>query len=262
MIPVRSIDSALELWALDLRAAGMRPRTIAIRRGIIRAIHRYAEAGEVGGVTDEQLRAYIGRDGLAVATRRQYATSWRAWCRFSGQECTVVIPRVRPGLPRPARGPQLAAAQLAAPAPVSAWIALGRWAGLRASEVAGVRGEDVDLDAGVLYVEEAKGGQRAAVPLHPRLASLLEPYVEASGGGPLWQATALAVSVRAGKVLRDHGAAERFHQLRHYYGTEIYRASRDLLRAQRALRHRSPATTTIYAQLADDELAAVVAMVP
>jgi integrase/recombinase XerD len=127
--------------------------------------------------------------------------------------------------------------------------------------VAGLRGEDVDAAGGVLYVD-GKGGQRAAVPLHPRLGAALAPWVEASSGGRLWPASPHTVSRRAGRILREHGAADRFHQLRHFYGTAVYQATGDLYRAQRALRHASPATTQVYAQLADDALRAAVAAVP
>lgn len=263
-LPVGSTDRALvdvlAAWSVELRAAGRRPRTVQIRTGVVRAIYRTAGAVLVDELDDDAVLDYLARE-LAPASRRQYVTTWRAWCRYVGRPCELVTPRVPRGLPRPARGPQLAAAQLAAAGHVGAWIACGRWAGLRAGEVARLRGDDVDLAGGVLYVD-GKGGQRGVLPLHPRLGDVLAPWVAAAGAGPLWDVTAKHVSAAAGAVLRAHGAAERFHQLRHYYGTEVYRSSGDVLRAQRALRHASPTTTTIYAQLVDDDLAAAIGSVP
>lgn len=255
-----SVAGALRAWASDLRARGLRPRTVQVRTTVVRAMYRDRGHELVDELDEQGVRLWLDRE-LAPATRRQYVTSWRAWCAWRGVPCDLVVPRVPRGLPRPARGAQLAAAQLAAPARVAAWIALGRWAGLRAGEVSRVQGRDVDLVAGVLTVQ-GKGGQLGALPLHPRLAVVLAPFVERSGGGPLWDASPALVSGLAGSLLREHGAAERFHQLRHYYGTAVYRASGDILRAQRALRHASPTTTTIYAQLGDDELAAAVGAVP
>lgn len=255
------VAAELARWTLQLGAAAMSPRTVQVRTSVVRAMYRDAGALEVDALDDDAVRAWIARPGLAAATRRQYVTSWRAWCRHVGRPCELVTPRVPRGLPRPARGAQLAAAQLAAPSPVDAWIACGRWAGLRAGEVARLSGADVDLEAGALFVH-GKGGQLGVLPLHERLAEVLRPHVEASNGGRLWVVGPGWVSTAAGRVLRAHGAAERFHQLRHYYGTAVYRASGDVMRAQRALRHASPATTTVYAQLADDELAAVIGLVP
>lgn len=45
-----------------------------------------------------------------------------------------------------------------------------------------------------------------------------------------------------------------FHALRHTAVTNVYRASRDLVLAQRFARHVSPLTTTVYAHPSDQEL--------
>jgi integrase len=257
----RPVALELERWADRLRAAGRARETVAVRVRVVRALYRDLGALEVGAVDEAGAERWIGRAGLSAATRRQYAVTWRQWCQWIGTPTDLPIPRAPRGVPRPARLAPLTSAQLAAPPLEAAWIACGRWAGLRASEVAGLRGEDVDAAGGVLYVD-GKGGQRAAVPLHPRLGAALAPWVEASSGGRLWPASPHTVSRRAGRILREHGAADRFHQLRHFYGTAVYQATGDLYRAQRALRHASPATTQVYAQLADDALRAAVAAVP
>jgi site-specific recombinase XerC len=46
-----------------------------------------------------------------------------------------------------------------------------------------------------------------------------------------------------------------FHALRHTAVTNVYRASRDLVLAQRFARHASPLTTTVYTHPSDDEMA-------
>lgn len=256
-----SVGLAVASWVDALQAAGMRPATVELRTGTIRALYKHAGALHVDHVELVDVRAFIGRPSLAPASRRVYAASWRAWATFTGLPTIERLPRAPMGVPRPARVSGVDAAQLAAPPMVAAWIACGRWAGLRASETANLRAEDVDAVAGVLYVD-GKGGQRAAVPLHPKLAAVLEPFVEdCAGRGRLWDAVPHKVSLMAGAYLREHGAADRFHQLRHYYGTAVYRQTGDLLRTQRALRHASPMTTTIYAQLGDAALAEAIASI-
>ena len=257
----RPVGIELAAWADRLRAAGMRPKTVELRTGVVRAAYRDSGVRLVGELSPELAAAWIGRPGLSANTRRVYAVSWRQWARHVGLPADLVIPRAPRGLPRPALAAGVAAAQLGADPLVAAWIACGRWAGLRAAEVAGLRGEDVDASSGTLFIL-GKGGQLAAIPLDPRLAAVLAPYVSASGGGALWDAGPTAVSARAGAVLRAHGAADRFHQLRHFYGTAVYRGTGDLLRAQRALRHASPATTIVYAQLGDEALREAIALVP
>jgi site-specific recombinase XerC len=45
-----------------------------------------------------------------------------------------------------------------------------------------------------------------------------------------------------------------FHALRHTAITNVYRASRDLLLAQRFARHASPLTTVVYTHASDEDL--------
>lgn len=253
------VSEAVPEWDAWCRQRGHRPKTREVRCCVVRAVYKRAGLELVDELTDQHAAEYLGRE-LSPASRRTYAVSLRAWQAWTGLDLDVAVPHVPRGLPRPARLAGINAAMLAAPQPVRCWIALGRYAGLRAGEVALLRGDDVDLVAGVMRIE-GKGGQLGTMAISPQLARELAPHVEASDGGRLWEVKSCQVSARAGRLLREHHAAGRFHELRHYFGTSIYQSTGDILRAQRALRHASPTTTTIYALLADEQLAAAVAMV-
>jgi site-specific recombinase XerC len=51
----------------------------------------------------------------------------------------------------------------------------------------------------------------------------------------------------------------RPHDLRHSFAIRIYRKTRELLLVQQALRHRSIASTTVYARVDEDDLREVLA---
>ncbi len=88
----------------------------------------------------------------------------------------------------------------------------------------------------------------------------LNPYVEAAlrgyglrrsgyiftsdGTRPL---VAESVSNTIGRHLRALGIDSTPHQLRHYFGSAIYRRTRDLRLTQELLGHAFPSTTAIYA---------------
>jgi integrase len=59
--------------------------------------------------------------------------------------------------------------------------------------------------------------------------------------------TACRVSGLCNVYLRSVGAGATLHQLRHFFATSLYRASKDIRLTQEALGHASPATTAIYA---------------
>lgn len=76
------------------------------------------------------------------------------------------------------------------------------------------------------------------------------------------QGTALPasqVSKMIGRHMHHCGVAASAHKLRHSFGTEVYRQSRDLRMTQQLLGHSSPGTTAGYVAWAQDEAAGVVA---
>jgi site-specific recombinase XerD len=61
--------------------------------------------------------------------------------------------------------------------------------------------------------------------------------------GPL---TANRVSQVVNGYLHGIGIVDTAHTIRHWYGTNIYRITRDLRLVQEMMGHESPATTAIY----------------
>jgi len=60
------------------------------------------------------------------------------------------------------------------------------------------------------------------------------------------------------EMRRVLGEYVEFHQVRHTFGTRIYRATGDIYLTSRLMRHASVATTQIYAEIADERPRAAV----
>ncbi|MFR9758230.1 tyrosine-type recombinase/integrase [Streptomyces sp. TR06-5] len=88
--------------------------------------------------------------------------------------------------------------------------------------------------------------------------------LDLTGAGALWEGVRPErVSRTVARLASGLGIRMRYHQLRHRFGTAVYRASgRDLLLTQRLMRHASPATTAGYAAVADEEVHVVVCALP
>ena len=169
------------------------------------------------------------------------------------------VPRLRKGIPRPIPEAELMRALGYATPRVRPWLVLAAWAGFRAREIAFLK-RDCVLEGAqppVLLVaaDAAKGRRERLVPMSAfvfaelRAAGLPSSgYVFRRHDGRRGPNAPWLISHLANRALRESGTAATLHQLRHRYGTQLYRASaHDLRLTQDMLGHASPATTSIYA---------------
>lgn len=261
-------DDGLTAWAQWMRAFGRTERTIITRVSQVARMCRVTGLNDPTDVCATHIIAWLAQCSNPW-TRYTYASSVWAWCTWlveTGRRVenpTVKLPKPRSprGVPRPVRWSVIDQV-LANPPSVRAYVyvALAAYAGLRVHEIAKVRGEDADVESGWLFVE-GKGGVLAAVPMHPVIANLAVGMPAAGWWFPGVDAGhvhAHNVSLTVSKALHRHGSDGTAHRLRHSFGTEVLRSSRDLRVTQELLRHQSPATTAVYTQVSDvDKVTAV-----
>jgi integrase/recombinase XerC len=223
------------------------------------------------------------RAGLTVSDRAviRYVSHLRVfygWAvgydlRADNPASRIPVPRSGRLLPRPVSHGQLTAAVTAAEYPVRLWLILAAWAGLRAKEIALLRRENI-LDTApepVLLVaaDATKGHSERVVPLKAFVvaelaAAPLPPWGFAfpRADGRPGPNRPSRISQRCGDFLRREGLAVSLHQFRHWFGTEAWRASRDLRLVQELLGHQSPVTTAGYTLYSSAAAAAAVAALP
>jgi len=143
--------------------------------------------------------------------------------------------------------------------------------GLRRSEVARLKVNDIDSQRMVIHVRQGKGRKDRDVPLSPKLLETLREYwrwkrpstylfpsgiTNRDKGGPitgkaLWHACHNAIH-RAG-IRKKVGP----HTLRHSYATHLLEAGADLRTIQLLLGHADIKHTTVYLHLSQRHLHAV-----
>lgn len=271
--PVRVQPTApgglLDLWAYYQTAGGNSPETIRARSTFVRSLA--AAAGKPPEVLDAvDLVGYLNRD-LAPWSRRTYYLHARAWFRWLVQEgyredeptAKLPAPRSPRTLPRPMSDDVLRRAITSAGPRTAAYLTLAAFAGLRACEIAQVRGDDFDDR---MLTVRGKGGTLAMVPVHHRVAALREQHdprgfwFPGKDGGHV---LSRSVSVTVATHLHKQALPTTLHKARHWYGTEVLRASGGNLRvAQLCLRHASPSSTAAYTLILDDERVAAVDALP
>lgn len=136
--------------------------------------------------------------------------------------------------------------------------------GLRLSSAVGLDVEDVDLEEGVLAVH-TKRDRRERIFMAKAVQKELGRFIGARTAGPLF------TNQSGGRITSRH-AQRRFgvwreraglpgavspHALRHTFATGLYRRTGDVALVQRALGHRSIASTLVYARASDEQMSRV-----
>lgn len=129
------------------------------------------------------------------------------------------------------------------------------WTGIRLGAAHALSVDDVDLDAAVIRIR-GKGGVKATLPISKRVVELLAEWMAEEG---------TVFPARSGAALSPRQAQARLagwcrragirrvspHALRHSFAQRLLRQTGDISVVQRALTHRSIASTVVYAR-ADD----------
>lgn len=255
---METTEQLISEWETWQRAQSHSAATIRERARLVRRLTEHAVTpGEC--VTVRQVAAWLAATPTAPARATYHATikAWFAWLqtmevRADNPTAKIPAPRARRGEPRPIPSiylPRLLDGDRMY-SRTRSMIALAALAGLRVHEIAKMHGQDVDLEARLLFVE-GKGGTRARIPMHEILVTIAEgmprdDYWFPARRGREGHVHGRSVSTLIGQAMRRNGVPCTAHQLRHWFGTTLVENGANLRTAQTLLRHASIATTQIY----------------
>ena len=241
-------------WQRALAERGLGARTVARQLSAVRGFLKFlVREGE------------IDADPSALAARPR---SGRKLPRpLSAEETLRLIDAPDPEKPRGLRD--------------RAMLSLAYSAGLRVSEIVGLRLGDLDMERGVVAAF-GKGKKRRLVPLGEVALAHLEAYlaVRSQEGAarrrkraPAATSAGAAVFLstrgrqmsrqRFWKIVKQHAASAGLsaavhpHQLRHSFATHLLTGGADLRSVQSMLGHSSVVTTEIYTHVSGDQMRAV-----
>lgn len=257
----------------------LRPSTVAQRRRALRRFERYLGDAPILAATPADLIGFLDRPLTPEgrATELSHLTGFYRWAlqeEFLEVDPTIRLARPHLGRrrPRPMPDEDAARALREAPPRVRPWLYLAAYAGLRACEISGLRASDLlwTADPPLLLIEQSKGGDQASMPMSVILIEALRGcalpttgwlFPRRDGGpGPT---PPHMVSRYTNEYLHGLGITHTLHTLRHWFGTNTYRASkRDLRQTQELMRHRTPVSTAIYTFVDPGEAARIVDLLP
>lgn len=263
------IVGAYRAW---LESWGAATKTIKARTGVAAMLLRTYGAE---GLTSDNLQEWMARkkpNGMELSawSRATYYTHVRdfcAWLNAAGYlrhdpSSSLKQPRKPHSLPRPLTDVDVDRVMTAATGRTWDWLLIALLSGLRAHEIAKVRGEDVSPEG--IYVE-GKGGTKANIPIHPDLWQMALRYPRAGWWFPNSKGSHVSghlVTVEVSKLFDSLGLAGSVHRMRHTYGTRLLRGGTDIRTVQRLMRHASLQTTAGYLAVVDNQATAAIAQLP
>jgi len=248
-------------WQLAARLA---PATGKRRASTVDNFARESGVNPVTATSAELMRWFARRDDLSRSTSAlyfEYLNAWFTWLirmeyRMDNPLLKLQKPSKSIGEPRPVTDEHLV--RLLATRVHSrtrVMMMLAALAGMRVSEIARVKGEDIDLGRAQIWVV-GKGGKRtpatsAADHRGPHHAAhrLVVP-LEYEREGQCVRSSSVSTIIAG--VMHRAGVPGTPHALRHWFGSTLLSGGADLRTVQECLRHSSVATTQIYTKVTDD----------
>lgn len=255
-----------DAFAASLRASGKAHKTIDVYQ---RTVRSYCENLCPINTKPADIESWLLDLGVGPNTIGQYLIRLRQfhkWLIREGHRLDNPVdlidpPKVAPKKPRPLPEQYLHSMWELADKQERAWIVLGLYCGLRASEAVSVCVEDI-VDGPSLRIV-GKGGRVRVVPMRPEVLEALR-HLWPGTGRFFPRANEKTASVRIGKLLRKVGCPPlySYHSLRHSFGSATYKASRDIRLVQELMGHASLTTTQGYVAFDDEQARWVVGRLP
>ncbi|BCW99834.1 MAG: tyrosine recombinase XerD [Armatimonadota bacterium] len=273
-----TVSEAVSDFLRHCRARGLSRSTVTLNEGVLSRLVEQAGELRLEQLSQKHLQSFLLQvsKGRKPSTVQRYYNALQA---FGKHLRSLGHPDPAEGLPRP-KAPRPVIEPLAQQE-VEAMVAscpdtpLGRRdrlvllllvdCGLRASELAALRLDDVDTSECVLLVRCGKGGKPRRVPFGQTVAEALEDWLAVRGNV---EAPQLIVNCygqgvdryRIGHIVRQ--AAERAgirrrvgpHRLRHTCAVSYLRAGGDVFTLQRILGHADLTMTRRYTEVADTDV--------
>ncbi len=238
----------------------------------------------IDGTLVDTFVVQLGRDGLGARSAARHLSAARGFLRFLVRERQleadpsklVERPRIGRRLPKVLSFEEIERI-LDAPEDHGfrglrdrAMIQVMYAAGLRVSELVGLKLGDIDRSKG-LVLAFGKGGKRRLVPLGETALDAIDAYLALRAAHPRSVGSSvLFLSPRGGPLTRQAvwklltgyargvGVAKPSspHKMRHSFATHLLEGGADLRSVQALLGHADISTTEIYTHLADDHVRA------
>jgi integrase len=269
-------EQLLEYWGAYMRAQHCTDRTVRERLIFIRSVIRHTGAESPLTITKYQLIAFLGRPDLTGRTKQNYRSclhTFFTWLQDEGMRpdnpaARLPRPRVEHHEPNPVSTEDIQTVLLSGIRGKTIMkVLLYSYQGLRASEIAAVRGSSIDWEERTILTLEAKGRKIVTRPLHSMVLehAIAEDYPRTGHWFPSPQGghvRGTSVSNTLCAAFKRAGIDHRAHQMRAWHGTTLLELGADSLDVQHSLRHTDGQSLKAYIRPSQDRIRAAMELLP
>jgi integrase len=208
----------------------------------------------------KQVLSFIANRQVCTGTKESLCYAYRKYCRFYKIEAS--IPYYEPD-PKPVKIPSSEKLEMLiayASKMLGTKLILSKEAGLRPIELHTLKVKDVDLEQKLIYPHTAKHGAARTLPMSARLQKRLQEHIIKNDLTPN-QSLFNGSPKNYGKNFREmrNNLAKklgdptintiRLYDFRHYFATNLYAKTQNILLVKQQMGHKRIETTLIYTQL-------------
>jgi integrase/recombinase XerD len=256
------MSDLIPIHLMYLRAGGYAERTVVARERLLYHAHSCLPYG-LDQADRNEIAAYLQNPAWSTWTRSTYWShlyGYYVWAYEADElTCNPMVGLIRPPagqcVPDPVSDEELARALWLSPdQPWRMAIMLAAYAGLRGSEIAAIRREDVSENH--VRVRKGKGGRDGMVETAPVLWEFVRDrpsglLVHSVTGRPM--SGHRLVAHQAWHWRRIGMPDVHLHRFRHWYGTALMAAGNDARTVQELMRHKSLVSTQGYTQVVSEQ---------
>jgi len=224
------------------------------------------------GIEPHDVERFVRDESVKPNTRENRYRHLRAvfsWARREGLLTAdpferVTRPKKEEALPKAVRPEELDAVCAERP-DLAPLFRFAFYTGMRSSELARLRFEDVDTGQRLVHINRQKNGKAQTIPLNTKAAEALAAVEDRSrsGDGFVFRSDGQTVrrfvesTSQAFRRAKDRAGIERpvsFHGLRHGFCTALAEAGKSAVVIKEAARHANIQTSMIYVSFANEAL--------
>lgn len=275
-----TLAQASDVFLTDCESRNLSPATLALNRTVLRLLDEAMECPRLQDVTAHSLRRFLIEVGTrrAPSTAQRYYETLRAFFAFLESdgllEPNPMRQVVKPKAPKPIIEP-LAQEDVEALVASCGSDFVGQRdrlvllllvdCGLRASELAELKAEDVDMGNQLLLIRHGKGDKSRRVPFGHAVAAALKSWLPRLEGLPCDRLIVNCFGNGIDRYRVRHIILKRAkraglegrigpHLLRHTCAVSYLRAGGDVFSLQKILGHADLTMTRRYTELADTDV--------